>query len=161
VAQGPNGSIGRPETLGRIAVWRRSAPGRGVGWDFGPHRTITMDNQSTAQHWLIKATAVLGRVTGAERRFSASISVNDVTMLAAADELEAATKEAKVWVAANSCPDLELGGRVALMLSTCAEVALTAQRAVTDPATETDLVIGRLGDLLAIIDFHSQTLNTW
>ena len=28
VAQGPNGSIGRPETLGRIAVWRRSAHGR-------------------------------------------------------------------------------------------------------------------------------------
>lgn len=40
-------------------------------------------------------------------------------------------------------------------------MALTAQRAITDPATETDLVIGRLGDLLAIIDFHSQTLNAW
>ena len=161
MAQGPNGSIGRPETLGRIAVWRRSAHRRGVGRGLSAHPTITMDKEPTAHHWLIRATAVLGRVTGAERRFSTAISLNDVTLLAAADELEAATKEAKVWVAANSCPDLELGGRVDLMLSTCAEVALTAQRAVTDPATETDLVIGRLGDLLAIIDFHSQTLNAW
>jgi hypothetical protein len=120
-----------------------------------------MDKEPTAQHWLIKAAAVLGRVTGAERRFSTSMSVNDVTMLAAADELDAATREARVWVAANNCPDLELGGRVDLMLSTCAEVAVTAQRAITDPATETDLVIGRLGDLLAIIDFHSQTLDAW
>ena len=120
-----------------------------------------MDKEPTAQHWLIKAAVVLGRVTGAERRFSTSMSINDVTMLAAADELDAATREAKVWMAANNCPDLELGGRVDLMLSTCAEVAVTAQRAITDPATETDLVIGRLGDLLAIIDFHSQTLDAW
>jgi hypothetical protein len=120
-----------------------------------------MDKEPSAQHWLIKATAALGRVTGAERRFSASMSLSEVTILAAADELQAATREAKVWVAANACPDLELGGRVSLMLSTCAEVALTAQRAITDPAAETDLVIGRLGDLLAIIDFHSQTLDAW
>ncbi len=120
-----------------------------------------MDRESTAQHWLLKASAVLGRVTGAETRFSAAVSVNDVTMLAAADELEVATREAKVWTAANPCPDQELGGRVALMLNTCAEVALTAQWAITDPAAETEMVVGRLGDLLAIIDFHSQTLDAW
>jgi hypothetical protein len=120
-----------------------------------------MDREQTAQHWLIKATTILGRVTAAEHRFSASMSVNDVTMLAAADELEVATREAMVWTSANACPDMELGGRVLLMLRTCAEVALTAQRTITDPAGETEAVIGRLGDLLAIIDFHWQTLNAW
>jgi hypothetical protein len=120
-----------------------------------------MDKELTAQHWLIKATAVLQRVTSAESRFSVSIRVNDITMLAAADELEVATREATVWVGANPCPDLELGGRIALMLHTCAEVALTAQRTITDPAADTEAVIDRLGDLLAIIDFHSQTLDAW
>ena len=69
-----------------------------------------MDKEPTAQHWLIKATPFLGRVTGAESRFSASMNLNEVTMLAAADELEAATREATVWVKANACPDFELGG---------------------------------------------------
>jgi len=120
-----------------------------------------MDKEQTTQHWFIRATTVLGRVTCAEHRFTASMRVNDVTMLAAADELEVATREAMVWTSANACPDLEIGGRVSLMLRTCAEVALTAQRAITDPAAETDAVIGRLGDLLAIIDFHWQTLDAW
>ena len=58
-------------------------------------------------------------------------------------------------------PDLELGGALPLMLNACAEVALTAQRAITDPFADTKAVIGRLGDLLAIIDFHPQTLDAW
>ncbi len=120
-----------------------------------------MDKDPTAQHWLFKATNVLARVTGAELRFSAAMSVNDITMLAAADELEVATREAMVWTAANACPDVEVGGRVLLMLRTCAEVALTAQWAITDPDVETSEVVNRLGDLLAIIDFHWQTLDTW
>jgi hypothetical protein len=122
---------------------------------------IIMDKERTAQHWLIKATAALQRVTRAAGRFSASLSLNEVTMLAAADELEAATREATWWMAANACPDLELGGRVALMLSTCTEVALTAQRAIAGPYAGLDAVIGRLEDLLAMIDFHSQTLDDW
>ena len=113
-----------------------------------------MDHERTAQHCLIKATAVLERVTGAENRFSVSLKANEVTMLAAADELQAATWDAKLWVAANACPDVELGGRVALMLNTCAEVALTAQRAIFDPSADTEAIIGRLGDLLAVIDLH-------
>jgi hypothetical protein len=100
-------------------------------------------------------------VTGAETRFSASLKVNEVTMLAAADELGAATRDATAWVAANACPHSELGLRVALMLTTCSEVALTAQRVITDPSGDTEAVIGRLRDLLAIIDFHSRTLDDW
>jgi hypothetical protein len=120
-----------------------------------------MDKESTTEHWLTKVTPALQRVTGAELRFSASMSVNEVTMLAAADELEVAAREASVWVKANACPDAEIGGRVAVMLHICTEVALTAQSAITDSSSDTQAVMGRLGNLLAIIDFHSQTLDVW
>lgn len=122
---------------------------------------ITMEPEPTAQHWLIHAAAVLRRVTTAETRFSASMRMNRVTMLAAADELETATKEATGWMAGHPCPDAELGGRVSLMLDTCVAVAVTAQRALIHPSGNIEAVFGRLGDLLAAFDFHSQTLGAW
>jgi hypothetical protein len=115
----------------------------------------------TTQQWLLTAVPDLRRVTNAETRFSAAMSVNHVTMLAAADELDAATREASAWMSGNPCPDPELGGRISLMLSTCSEVAHTAERALTDPTADIEAVFGRLGDLLAIIDFHSETLSAW
>jgi len=107
------------------------------------------------------ASTALHLVTNAEHRVSASLKMNRATMLAAADELSAATRDAAAWVAANSCPDIELRGRVDLMLTTCAEAALTAQRAITDPVADTEPVFRRLGDLLKIIDFQSRALDDW
>jgi hypothetical protein len=124
-------------------------------------REIVMDQELETQQWLLKAGADLRRVTNAETRFSAAMSMNHVTMLAAADELEAATREAMTWMAGNPCPDREVGARVGLMLSTCAEVAFTAEMALTNSAADIEAVFGRLGDLLAIIDFHSETLKAW
>ena len=118
-----------------------------------------MEKERTAEHWLIKAATVLQRVTGAESRFSASMRLNEIAMLAAADELEAAAREATSWMVGNRCPDSELGGRVALMLNTCTEVALTAQRAIAGPYAGLDAVSGRLGDLLAVIGLQLQTLD--
>jgi len=89
------------------------------------------------------------------------MSVNRVTMLAAADELETATSEATAWMVGHPCPDQDLGSRVALMLDTCAGVALTAQRTRTHPSGNIEAAFGRLGDLLAAFDFHSQTLDAW
>jgi hypothetical protein len=120
-----------------------------------------MDQELETQQWLLKAGADLRRVTNAETRFSAAMSMNHVTMLAAADELEAATREAMAWMAGNPCPDGEVGARVGLMLSTCGEVAFTAEMALTNSAADIEAVFGRLGDLLAIIDFHSETLKAW
>jgi hypothetical protein len=73
-------------------------------------------------------------------------------MLAAADELQAVTTDTTAWVATNPCPDPNLAGHVALMLNTCADVALTAQRAATDPSAATERAMGRLGRLLGLID---------
>jgi len=120
------------------------------------------ERDSTADEWRIKAMVELERVTFAERRFSQSITLNnEITMLAAADELQAATREATVWRMANPCPDAKLGTHVTWMLTTCMEVAITAQRALTDRSADVDEAMGRLGLLLAVIDFHSQTLDAW
>jgi hypothetical protein len=120
-----------------------------------------MRKDPSTYRWRIQAMTVLQRVTAAERRFSASVHVNRITMLAAADELEAATGDARAWVVANPCPNPKLGAHIAWLLGTCTEVALTAQRAVAGPFADTELVMGRLGDLLAVIDFHSETLDAW
>ncbi len=72
-----------------------------------------MDKERTAQCWLIEASPALSFVTGAVRRFSASLKVNEVTALAASDELGAAARDATAWMATNACPDMELGLRVA------------------------------------------------
>jgi hypothetical protein len=131
---------------------------------FGRNVIDTMDTERTptAHEWHTKAMVELERVTSAERRFSQSITLNnEVTMLAAADELQAATRDATVWRLANPCPDAKLGTHVAWMLTTCMEVAITAQRALTDRSADVDQAMGRLGLLLAVIDFHSQTLDAW
>ncbi len=119
----------------------------------------TMEREPITQNWLMRAAATLRRVANAKTRFSASMSVNRVTMLAAADELETATREATAWVVGHPCPDAELGGCVTLMLNTCAAVALTAQRALTHPSGNIEAAFGRLGDLLATFDLHSQALG--
>ena len=115
----------------------------------------------SARLWLLQAATVLGRVTGAQRRLSASLNVNEVTMLAAADELDAATKEATAWLASNVCPDGVLGSHVARMLKTCGDVAKTAQRTITNPASDTTAVLGRLAGLLAVVNIQSQALDDW
>ena len=128
-----------------------------------PNHPITMDlGQNTpVSLWHRRAMAVLRHVIAAERRFSASIDVNKITMLAAADELDAATRDATVWLAKNPCPETRLVVHAAGMLNTCTEAALVAQRAVTGPFAGSQGVTARLRDLLTVIDFHSAVLVTW
>ena len=47
------------------------------------------------------------------------------------------------------------------MLNTCAEAALTARRAITDPLADTNAVNRRLGYLLRIIDLQCRALDAW
>jgi hypothetical protein len=120
-----------------------------------------MDDELKTKRWLTQAMTVLQRVADADSRFSASIGVNSVSLLSAADELQVATWDATLWTAMNACPDVELGERVALMLNTYAAVAITAQRAITNPSSDSDAAFGRIGDLLAVVDVQSQTLDAW
>jgi len=127
-----------------------------------PYSSLVTMNERTATQvlWRYNATAVLRRVTDAESRFAVSLKMNEVAILAAADELAAAARDATAWTVANPCPHLELGRCVALILNTCTEVALTAQRAISNPCSDKEAIIGRLKDQLKI-DLHSLTLDDW
>jgi hypothetical protein len=115
----------------------------------------------TTAAWRTRGREVLGFVVAAERRLSVSLRLNDVTMLAAADELSAATKVATAWLTANPCPDSGLGVQMARMLDNCAEVALTAQRVATDPQSNTEAVRIRIENLAAVIRIDARTLEAW
>ena len=114
------------------------------------------------EKWRLRAVLELNRVRGASRRYSASITLrNRFAMLAAADELEAVTKEATTWLSSNPCPDHELLAHIEGMLGTSAEVAVTARQAVTDPAADIETTMGRIGNLLAQIEIDSHVLDSW
>lgn len=134
----------------------RTGPAHGSGSDPSPHM-----EDPNVKRWLAEAKPVLRRVTSAEMRFSVAIKLNPITTLAAADELEAATMEAMVWMMDNHCSEIRLDSRVALMLNTCAEVARTAKQVITHPSGDLGTVVDRLVDLLANIDFRSHSLETW
>jgi hypothetical protein len=123
-------------------------------------RTI-MSTEPTADRWRAMAGEALQRVTAAEDRFSASIALNKTTMLAAADEMQAATTDAAAWLHAHPCPDPILGRHVALLLDACAEVVQTAQLSATEPWAESKLAMVRLGRLLGLIDLHARAVNDW
>ena len=125
----PERLYGLSRTVATIAVG-------GVGSSrtngFRPRRFDHMDRERTpaTERWSLRANIELDRVMAAERRLALSISANnDIARVAAADELQVATRDATTWVTANPCPDAEIAGDVASMLSSCAEVALMAQRA--------------------------------
>ncbi len=141
-----------------------SVPAASVSMYFGRcpmKRSFSMDIGHTAQHWLLRSAPVFGRVASARRRFSASLGVHEVPILAAADELEVATREARAWMEANLCPDRVLGSHAMRLLNTCAEVVRVAQRAITDSAIESQTVLGRLAGLLAVINIQAAELDDW
>lgn len=119
-----------------------------------------MENPNV-KHWLTDAAPVLRRVSRAETRLTAAIRLNPTTTLAAADELEAATMEAMVWMMDNHCGEVRIDSRVALMLNTCAEVARTAKQVITHPSGDLEAVADRLVALLSSIDFRSDSLDAW
>jgi hypothetical protein len=140
-----------------VALWNWRAAGReysGLARSSG-----MMDKEPTTQHWRNKAAALMQRVDGAKSRFSASMSMNAVTMLAAADELQVATWDASLWMTINPCPDFERRERFALTLNTCAEVALTAQRAIADHSANVGAIMDSLGNLLTVVDLQAETLH--
>jgi hypothetical protein len=119
-----------------------------------------MDTEPTAQ-WRARGDEVLGFVVAAARRLSATLRLSEVTMLAAADELWAATRVATAWLGANPCPDSGLGLQVARMLNNCAEVAVTVQRVTTDTSANTEAAQRRLGNLMVVITLDVDTLAAW
>jgi hypothetical protein len=132
-----------------------------------PHRTTnrlrpdhSMDKRITLRQWRIGVAWYMQHVATAASRLYASMWVNTTTMLAAGDELQAATKAAGAWFSANPCPDQMLGGFVADFLNTCGETALTAQLLVEVDTAQAD-VRRRLVELLTLVDAQSRAFPTW
>jgi hypothetical protein len=113
----------------------------------------------TTAAWRRRGSEVLGYVRAAERRLSGALQMSDVMVLAAADGLSAATKAATAWLAANPCPDPELGKQTARLLNHCAEVALTAQRVETDPESDAKTVRNRIENLTTVIRVDAMALD--
>jgi hypothetical protein len=127
---------------------------------YEPQPFIAMNDPSIPM-WRKGGQQVFACVASAERRLSVSLHLNDVSMLAAADELWAANKAATAWLAAHPCPDPQLGRQIERMLNNCAEVALTAQQVATDPLWNTDTVRRRIGHLATVISLDARALETW
>ena len=115
----------------------------------------------TVTGWCSRGHGALHPVLAAERQLSAALHLNHVVMLAAADQLFAATDAACAWLAANPCPDSELEVHMARILNNCAEVARTAQRLATDPLTSTESAWRRMDNLAAVIRIDAQALEEW
>jgi hypothetical protein len=104
----------------------------------------------------------MNRMRRACRRYSEAITLRDGSAkLAAANELEAVTKDADAWLSAHPCSDARLEAYIEGMLNTSALVALIAQRALTDPPTNIGTPMGRIGRLLAEIDIDGHLLEGW
>jgi hypothetical protein len=114
----------------------------------------------TTKQWRLMVTPDLIRVSSAQRRFAKSASHSNAAMLAAADELDAATRDAMTWLTAHPCPDSNLGDQVAGFVDTCAEVAITSRWFVASPLADTHSVMSRLGALLSVVDRQVQKLVT-
>ncbi len=111
--------------------------------------------------WRSRGRQIFDFVRTSERQLSSSLHVSDVTVLAAADQLAAATKVALAWLTANPCPDSRIGVQAARMLNNCAEVARTAQRVAADPTSDTQAARSRLENLAVVIRVGIQTLDRW
>jgi hypothetical protein len=115
----------------------------------------------TTKQWRLMASPDLFRVSAAERRFAVSLGHSKAAMLAAADELDAATRDATTWLTTHPCPDLNLGDQVALFVNTCAEVAVTSRSSVASPPADQLSVMSRLGGLLSVIDHQVRAMDSW
>jgi hypothetical protein len=115
----------------------------------------------TVTGWCSRGHDALHPVLAAERQLSAALHLNHVVILAAADQLFAATDAASAWLAANPCPDSELEIQMARVLNNCSEVARTAQRLATNPLTNTEAARRRIENLAAVIRVDAQALEEW
>ena len=116
----------------------------------------------STEQWRCRALFEMNRMRSACRRYSEAITLRDGSAkLAAANELEAVTKDADAWLSAHLCSEAKLEVHIERMLNASALVALIAQRAVTDPPANIGTAMGRIGRLLAEIDIDWHLLEGW
>ena len=82
-----------------------------------------MSSERNLLQWRVDAMTIMRRVTASERRLAASIRLNKIAMLAAADELQAATMDATRWLTAHPCPEGAVRAQVGWASDPCSEAA--------------------------------------
>jgi hypothetical protein len=126
------------------------------------HQSTEQWRDQSTEQWRSRALLEMNRMRGACRRYSEAITLRDRSAkLTAANELEAATKDADAWLSAHPCSDAKLEAHFEGMLNTSALVALIAQRTVTDPPANIGIPMGRVGRLLAEIEIDGYVLEGW
>lgn len=120
-----------------------------------------MGTGPTAMQWYAKAMGDLERVRTAESRLASSMGGGGAAVTAAADELQAATRDAIAWLADNPNPDRSLADKVARFIKAYAALQRVAQETAAYPDLEPGEARTRLRDLISVVDYQSQKLHAW
>ena len=123
--------------------------------------SMVHDDLPTPMQWHARALADVERVRTAESRLDRALGAGETAVLAAADEVEVATRDAIVWLASNPVADPALAARVQRMGKAYAALERAAQELAAYPALEPVEARARLRDLISVVDFQSEKLSPW
>lgn len=119
------------------------------------------DDLPTPMQWHARALADVERVRTAESRLDRALGSGETAVLAAADEVEVATRDAMVWLASNPMADPALAARVQRMGRAYAALERAAHELAAYPALEPVEARARLRDLISVVDLQSEKLSPW
>jgi len=111
--------------------------------------------------WHARALADVERVRTAESRLVGALGAGETAVLAAADEVEVATRDAMAWLRSNPMADPALAARVRRMEKAYAALERAAHELAAYPGLEPIEARGRLRDLISVVDFQSEKLSPW
>jgi len=137
-----------------MTVWRKTREPEGAA-----RSVATLE--PTLMQWRSQVMGDLERVRTAESRLASSMGGGRAAVLAAAEELGVATREAMMWLAENPRRDPSLSAKVARVLKAYTALERAAHEIAAYPDLEPQQARNRLRDLISVVDFQSQKLNAW
>jgi hypothetical protein len=111
--------------------------------------------------WHSRALADVERVRTAESRLVSALGAGETAVVAAADEVEVATRDAMAWLVDNPVSDSVLAARVARMVKAYAALEGAAREMALYPRLEPREARARLSGLISVVDHQSEKLNPW
>jgi hypothetical protein len=113
---------------------KATAANRRLEWSFHDHKSFF---GPTIKLWRLMVTPGLSRVSSAQRRFAVSLGHSKAALLAAADELDAAARDATTWLTTHTCPDSNVGDEVAGFVKHVRRGRRTSRWSVASPLADT------------------------
>lgn len=121
---------------------------------------VRSDGPSLMQ-WHAKTMADVERVRTAESRLVGVLGAGEPAAVAAADELEVATRDAMAWLVDTPVTDAALEPRVERMIKAYAALEGAALEIAACPALGAADARARLRDLVSVVDFQAGKLSPW